>query len=209
MTAHPSRAPGERSREEILDVAAQLMGERGYDGTSIATVAEAARVPKSLVFHHFRSKSALLSAVLSRGAQQFYDAMRRVHADPPSEGTHVERLSWYLLRGAEAYASHQSFHRLHIALMMTGGAADPEISRAIRELRAEGRAYMRQMIASSFADLGEETAARIAAELDAFGLIGFDGSVISALAEPAPLEGHIRMVARAMAALGEATLARS
>ena len=34
------RAHGEDSRQRILDAAAQIAGERGYDGTSIALVSE-------------------------------------------------------------------------------------------------------------------------------------------------------------------------
>ena len=44
------RADGERSRRRVLDAAAKIAGERGYDGTSIAAVSARSGLPASSIY---------------------------------------------------------------------------------------------------------------------------------------------------------------
>lgn len=53
------------AREAILDAAEALIAARGFDATSTAAVAEAARVPKGLIFYYFPTKAAILAALLT------------------------------------------------------------------------------------------------------------------------------------------------
>ena len=52
------------ARERILDAAERLFAERGFDRTSTARIAAAARVPHGLIFYHFKTKMDLLLAVV-------------------------------------------------------------------------------------------------------------------------------------------------
>ncbi len=54
------------TRERILDAAEHSFAARGFDGTSIRSIVEAARVNLAAVHYHFQSKEALLEAVLAR-----------------------------------------------------------------------------------------------------------------------------------------------
>jgi AcrR family transcriptional regulator len=47
----------------VIAAARRLFGERGYDGTSIEAVLEAAGVARGALYHHFPSKAELLDAV--------------------------------------------------------------------------------------------------------------------------------------------------
>jgi AcrR family transcriptional regulator len=53
-------------REEILDEATKLFAVRGYEGTSMADLAECVGLRKASLFHHFTSKEVLYAAVLER-----------------------------------------------------------------------------------------------------------------------------------------------
>ena len=55
---------GRRRRETVLDATLMVAAERGLDGTSIGTVAEASATPKSLVLYHFGSRDGLLEAAV-------------------------------------------------------------------------------------------------------------------------------------------------
>jgi AcrR family transcriptional regulator len=44
------RADGEASREKILDAAAQIAGERGFQGTSIGAVSDRSGLPASSIY---------------------------------------------------------------------------------------------------------------------------------------------------------------
>ncbi|MEU1729154.1 helix-turn-helix domain-containing protein [Nonomuraea sp. NPDC005692] len=61
---------GAARRAKILNVALDLFAARGYRGTSIAAVAEAAGITQPGVLHHFASKEALLAEVLAERDRQ-------------------------------------------------------------------------------------------------------------------------------------------
>jgi AcrR family transcriptional regulator len=54
------------TRERILDTAERLFAERGYGATSLRSIIAEAKVNLAAVHYHFRTKEALLAAVLSR-----------------------------------------------------------------------------------------------------------------------------------------------
>jgi AcrR family transcriptional regulator len=71
----PSAVGPERiapSAEVILDAAEALIGRRGYAATSVAAICAASKLPVGSIYHHFASKSAILSAVLDRAARRFF-----------------------------------------------------------------------------------------------------------------------------------------
>jgi AcrR family transcriptional regulator len=58
------RRPSEFTRERILKTAARLFAERGYDATSISTLAAKARVNQAAINYHFKAKEGLYREVL-------------------------------------------------------------------------------------------------------------------------------------------------
>lgn len=54
------------SREKILDAAAEIAGERGYEGTSINLISERSGLPASSIYWHFKDKDELIAAVIDR-----------------------------------------------------------------------------------------------------------------------------------------------
>ncbi|GAA1793568.1 TetR/AcrR family transcriptional regulator [Actinomadura chokoriensis] len=199
---------GRRSREEILDVASRVMAERGYAATSLSVLSRETGLPKSAVYHHFQSKAGLLSAVMARGAYEFFAAMRDAQAGGPEGGTPRERLTWFLLRTGEVFAARPDFLRLHLILIMSAEAAEAEVDAIIEQVRHDGRVHMNEMIAASFAAEGAEIAQAVADELEYFGIAGFDGAFVATQADPArDLAPQMTLLAEAMAALGEARAA--
>ena len=63
-------------RQHIADVALQLFGERGFDGTSTQQIAKAASVSEALIFKHFGSKDQLLDFVIKSGYQRIIERNR-------------------------------------------------------------------------------------------------------------------------------------
>lgn len=60
MTQASRAAPG---RDQLLDAALELIGERGVKAATVRAVAEQAGVTPGLVVHHFRTKERLAAAV--------------------------------------------------------------------------------------------------------------------------------------------------
>jgi AcrR family transcriptional regulator len=75
----------EATRRAVLDAARSLFGRKGYAQTSVDEIADAARVTKGAVYHHFAGKEALFRVVY---AEVEADAQARAVAagdprDPP------------------------------------------------------------------------------------------------------------------------------
>jgi AcrR family transcriptional regulator len=58
------RLPAEQRRSQLLSVAVEVFGERGFHATSMDEVAEAAGVTKPVLYQHFPSKRALYRELL-------------------------------------------------------------------------------------------------------------------------------------------------
>jgi len=58
-------AQGRATRGQLIEVAAGLFAERGYEGTSIEAVLAAAGVSRGALYHHFANKEALFKAVVT------------------------------------------------------------------------------------------------------------------------------------------------
>jgi AcrR family transcriptional regulator len=66
MTTEPKTRRGQASRERIIASAADLVGERGVQGTSLDDVLATAGASKSQLYHYFRDKGDLVRAVVAR-----------------------------------------------------------------------------------------------------------------------------------------------
>ena len=71
-------------RAELNQIAARLFAERGYQGTSLADLAEQLGVQKPSLYHHIDSKEDLLWAVAWEGAEAFHAALDSVPAEAPA-----------------------------------------------------------------------------------------------------------------------------
>jgi AcrR family transcriptional regulator len=69
LSAHHRRL-AQQKREAITTAATELFLERGYDGTSLARIAEAAGVSKSTLFKQFPTKAALFEAIVTESWQR-------------------------------------------------------------------------------------------------------------------------------------------
>lgn len=74
---------GERTRQQVLEQAASLFNQRGYEATSISDVMAATGLQKGGVYRHFESKQALSLAAFEFAIdlmrQRFADALSRTN----------------------------------------------------------------------------------------------------------------------------------
>src|ERR1051325_407117 len=75
-------------RDELTRIAARLFAEHGYQGTSLADLADELGVQKPSLYHHIASKEDLLWAVASEGAEAFHTALDGV----PATASAAERI---------------------------------------------------------------------------------------------------------------------
>jgi AcrR family transcriptional regulator len=75
----------EATRRAVLTAARSLFGAKGYAQTSVDEIADAARVTKGAVYHHFAGKEALFRAVYDEAEADTYQRaiVARDERDPP------------------------------------------------------------------------------------------------------------------------------
>ena len=61
-----ARTKGEKTRERILDVAYEAIVQKGFAGTSVEELVEAAGITKSGFFYHFRDKNDMARQLFER-----------------------------------------------------------------------------------------------------------------------------------------------
>jgi AcrR family transcriptional regulator len=72
-------------RREVLDTAARLFHERGYQGTTMDEIAAAVGLTKGSLYHHFASKTEILTAIYEEAADLVVAHTRKLGEDEPPE----------------------------------------------------------------------------------------------------------------------------
>ena len=118
--APPRRDPGpeDRLRREttytvpsLVEVAARVFNERGYDATSMEDLSRAAGITKSSFYHHVSGKEALLHGALERAL----DGLFGILAEPAAtDGSPLERLRHIVRRQVEVLADELP----HVTLLL-------------------------------------------------------------------------------------------
>jgi TetR/AcrR family transcriptional repressor of nem operon len=92
----PSLAsPRGGKRERLIAAARQMFHEQGVEKTTLAEIAAAAGVPAGNVFYYFKTKDALVSAVIGAyGAAQLTLAGTFDHQEPPQARLKAMVRSW-------------------------------------------------------------------------------------------------------------------
>ena len=114
------RVDGEASRTRILDAATEISSERGYEGTSIASVSAKCGLPASSIYWHFKDKDDLIAGVIERSFAQWLSAWQL-----PAEGTGRERLASVAMQIAKALLDSPDFLRLGLMLALERRPVEP------------------------------------------------------------------------------------
>lgn len=199
-TARKQRANGIASRATILDAAAQIAGERGYEGTSIKAVQERSGLPASSIYWHFKDKDELIAAVIDRSFTDWVEAMTTTPELPADLDPEALFVTTVRHAGAQL-ARFPDFLRLGIMLMLEHRPEEPAARRRFHDARDETRSRVEALYRGFFIGLDESQTRRLAM----FTLATSDGLFISAdelgldLAEEFELLAHsVLGVARSM-----------
>jgi AcrR family transcriptional regulator len=121
----------ERRRPLVLDSAFELFLERGYEGTSMAAIADAAGVTKPVVYDCYPSKEELFSALLAREEERVLADIAEAIASALEEGGDLEQT---LVRALTAFLSGvaRSPDAYRIVFLGEGGANAAVARRAQR-----------------------------------------------------------------------------
>ncbi|MCE5169120.1 TetR/AcrR family transcriptional regulator [Paenibacillus profundus] len=68
-------------RNEILDAADELFGQKGFDGTSTNDILERVGIARGTLYHHFKSKEDIMDALIERYNVRLLGAAQEIAAD--------------------------------------------------------------------------------------------------------------------------------
>jgi AcrR family transcriptional regulator len=127
------RMPAAARRSQLLDVALDRFGAKGFHDTSMEDIAEAAGVTKPVLYQHFHSKQELYMVLLDAVGDQL---LAEVTARAAAEENPYQRL----LAGFRAYFEFVCEKESAFLLLFGGGARlDDQAAESVRRLE-EGMA---------------------------------------------------------------------
>ncbi|HEY3485357.1 MAG TPA: helix-turn-helix domain-containing protein, partial [Ilumatobacteraceae bacterium] len=140
-------------REQILDVALEVLGRAGYHGASMNDIAEAAGVTKPVLYQHFESKRELYRAVMEEVGNRLLSSIAKATADAPDGKSQTER-------GFQAYFRWVANDHDAFMLLFGGGVRrDDEFRDAIRRITDDAAAAIAPLIAVDIDDEQRRTLA--------------------------------------------------
>lgn len=150
----------DNQHEVILDRAASLFADKGYDAGSIGDLAAALGVSKAAIYHYFPTKQAIFDALILRtlaGLRKASDEAIALHSQP------TDQLRAFMRSHARYFEAH---HPDFLAMFVAFGnmMAHQQRQEAVR-LRSEHEAVLRQILQAgvidgSFGTIDTGTAAR-------------------------------------------------
>ncbi len=87
-----SERKSDRTRERILDAAAEVFSEQGYSAR-LSDIAERAGMKAGSLYYHFDSREDLVSEILHRGIQRSFDHVRDAVDAMPADAPAIDRLA--------------------------------------------------------------------------------------------------------------------
>jgi AcrR family transcriptional regulator len=66
----PTKSDGQPTAARLLDAAAEVCAERGFDGSTVAEIAKRADLSATAIYNHYDSREDLLYAAAVRGLEQ-------------------------------------------------------------------------------------------------------------------------------------------
>jgi TetR/AcrR family transcriptional regulator, cholesterol catabolism regulator len=127
------RARYEARRRKVVDTAAKLFAERGYDGTSISELTAATGLAAGGLYHYIEGKDDLLIAICDELLEPLLARAREIVAAEAPPVTQLRNL-------IEAWVAHVVAHRHHM-LVFTQERQAIERQTRWRHVRSQRKAF--------------------------------------------------------------------
>ncbi len=144
-----SEARPDSGRDRIMDEAATLFLQRGYEATSLRVLAGVVGIKAGSIYYHFASKDELLTEILRRGIavmQVAFDEAQQISSGQSS----VARIEVHVRAHLAALYENGPYTAAHVVTFRTAPAAvreqivpirdayEARWTRVLRELQADG-----------------------------------------------------------------------
>ena len=100
------RARYEQRRQEVVDTAARVFAERGYEATSIDDLVRATGLTRGGLYHYTASKQELLFSILDELIDPLLERARAIVSEPGSPETHLREVTRAWLAQIASHHAH-------------------------------------------------------------------------------------------------------
>jgi AcrR family transcriptional regulator len=153
--ARLSRAESQaRTRQALLDAAAAVFVERGYQRASVEAIAERAGFTRGAFYSNFSSKGELFAELLQSTVYQAYREMGEAQLESDGPIPSARETAETLAR-IQAHPDGRWMFRLWLELLLEAGR-DEEMRALAAEFWRSNRELIARIVARRFADRGEE-----------------------------------------------------
>ena len=180
----------------LLDAAAEVFCERGYDGTTVAEVARRAGLTTGAIYANFRDKAELLLKTIERATSAAVFDMEAARA---AGATAADRL---LLMARRMVSEPDSTERLLFVEMFSAARRHPEVGRRVTEALSAMESELAKLMDKARSD-GDVDPRWESAVLARFCLalgVGFTQLAVAGLPDPDAAE-WVSLAARIIAAV--------
>ncbi|GHH30823.1 TetR/AcrR family transcriptional regulator [Lentzea cavernae] len=170
-------AAGLSSRDDILNAARALIGEKGYDGMAVSDLCAKSGLPASSIYYHFGNKLGVLAALLERTSEELHTLF-----PSPSAFDHLpplERLEAWFSAACQSLDERPDYLRLLVAVAV-GPQKDAEAVQAtVRRIRDNAHASWVSALTPIFAPKATKANKALVEHLAVLGRALTDGLAVS------------------------------
>ena len=134
------RLSADERRRAILTAAQEVFAGRGYHGSSIDEIAQAAGISKALIYEHFPSKKDLHVSLLDMHVQELFDRLA-------ANAATAEPGNIRLRNGLDAFFGWVEERRVAFRMVFRD-ATDPEVADVVRRVQGQATAAVAALMAT-------------------------------------------------------------
>lgn len=194
MAQRRKRANGIASRAAIVEAAAEIAGERGYEGTSIKLVSERSGLPASSIYWHFKDKDELIAAVIDASFTEWVSSITEIPTNLPPDADPEVLFVSTVRHAGEKLTEFPDFLRLGLMLILEQRPEEPAARQRFHDARTETVSRIDAIYRLFFDGLGPDETRRLAT----FTLAGSDGLFVAANAGDLDLADEFELLAHAV-----------
>jgi AcrR family transcriptional regulator len=139
------REQAAETRRRVLDAAASLFEQRGYEGASIAAIAEAARVSQETIYARFQNKRTLLGELVRRAVRGDDPAPVPEQQGPRAIAAATDQRQQLRLFAADVVLRLERAAPL-VAIVAGASRSEPELAELLVRLHADRRKNLRTLV---------------------------------------------------------------
>ena len=136
-SAAATKPKSERSRDLILQAAAQLFRHQGFSATTLRQIAVKAKIKAGSIYYHFDSKEEILDEVLDQGLRHVFETVKHA-VDGAGKASHRRRIGLAIEAHLVALLETSDFTSANIRMY---GQLPEHLKKPHRPLRRAYAAY--------------------------------------------------------------------